>query len=143
MNPSARRAVLLLFLGFAFVAPASGEDIPTAMRGYDPVAYFAIAAPTKGSVEFFHVWDGGRYLFSSAENRDRFKKEPARYAPQFPGFCAASLARGHAVSPDPQHWIIVDGRLYLFAGARGPDLLRENPRLVEKAEEHWKGLRKN
>lgn len=133
-------AVLLLLAGSVAFARADGPQI--AMQGYDPVAYFRVAAPTKGSSEFAHIWDGERYLFSSADNRDRFAKEPARYAPQFPRYCAAALTRGEVATPDPQHWVIIDGKLYLFAGAIGPKLFRENPDLAKKAEDNWIRARK-
>jgi YHS domain-containing protein len=112
------------------------------MGGYDPVAYFIVAAPTKGKPEFSHVWDGERYLFSSAENRDRFAKEPARYAPQFPGYCAAALTRGEIVTPDPRNWIIIEGKLYLFGGPIGPEIFRKDPTLVEKSKANWVRLQK-
>ena len=133
-------AFALLILGFA--ASARAADAPVAMSGYDPVAYFVVASPTKGKPEFSHVWDGERYLFSSAENRDRFAKEPARYAPQFPGYCAAALTRGEVVTPDPRNWIIIDGKLYLFGKSIGPELFRKDPSLVEKSRANWVRMRK-
>lgn len=133
-------AFLLLVLGATPSARAA--DAPLAIKGYDPVAYFVVGAPTKGNEELSHLWDGEKYLFSSAEHRDRFVKEPARYAPQFPGHCAAALTRSEVVTPDPQHWIILDGKLYLFGAAIGPKKFRENPRLVENAEANWPKIRK-
>ena len=142
-NPFRRLSViasLLLLMGGAAVADADGPKI--AMQGYDAVAYFTVATPTKGSPEFTHVWDGERYLFSSAVQRDRFAKEPERYAPQFHGLCAASLVRGEVVTPDPQHWLIIDGKLYLFGRAIGPKLFREDPNLAKNAESSWIRMQK-
>jgi YHS domain-containing protein len=135
-------AIAFVFLVLSLTASARADDVPLAMKGYDTVAYFVVAAPTKGKPEFSHVWDGERYLFSTAENRDRFAKEPARYAPQFPGYCAAALTRGEVVTPDPRNWIIIDGKLYLFGKSIGPELFRKDPSLVEKSKANWARIRK-
>jgi len=136
-------AALWLTATVMFGGSAAIADSPKlAMQGYDPVAYFTVALPTKGKAEFAHEWDGERYLFASADNRDRFAAEPGRYAPQFPGWCAAALTRGEHVVPDPQNWIIIEGKLYLFGKAIGPKLFRENPALVQTSEENWRRVRK-
>jgi hypothetical protein len=43
-----------------------------AIKGYDPVAYFTENRPVKGKPEFEYPWQGARWLFSSASNRDLF-----------------------------------------------------------------------
>ena len=142
-SPSRLGAVAFGFLVLSLAVTARAADAPVAMSGYDPVAYFVVAAPTKGKPEFFHAWDGERYLFSSAENRDRFAKEPARYAPQFPGYCAAALTRGEVVTPDPRNWIIIEGKLYLFGKSIGPELFRKDPNLVDKSKAGWVRVKKD
>lgn len=132
---------LLVLLGFSGPARSAGPAI--AMQGYDAIAYFTVATPTKGSPEFFHVWDGERYLFAKAENRDRFAKDPERYAPQFPSHCAASLARGEVVTPDPRNWIIVEGKLYLFGSPIGAKRFADDPQLADTARANWKRTRKS
>jgi len=136
--------VILVFAVPAVSPTASAADGPKlAMQGYDTVAYFTDARPTKGKPEFSHVWDGERYEFASASNRDRFAQNPERYAPQFPGYCAAALTRGEHVVPDPQNWVIIDGKLYLFGKAIGPALFRENPTLAKQADGNWARMRKS
>ena len=44
---------------------------------------------------------------------DQFKADPAKYAPQFGGYCAWAVSQGYTASADPQAWKIVDGKLYL------------------------------
>jgi YHS domain-containing protein len=131
----------LLLLGFSAPARSAGEPA-IAIQGYDAVAYFTIATPTRGSPEFSHVWDGERYLFAKAEHRDRFAKDPERYAPQFPSHCAAALTQGQVVTPDPRNWIIIEGKLYLFGNANGQKRFRENPQLVQAAQANWKRTQK-
>jgi YHS domain-containing protein len=136
------RVIFALFFAISIPFAAADDGTKTAMQGYDPVNYFTEARPAKGNPEFSFVWDGERYLFANAKHRDMFASDPARYSPQFPGWCAAALTRGEHVIPDPQNWIIIEGRLYLFGKSIGPRLFRENPALVQASEENWKRVRK-
>jgi len=104
---------------FGLGAPAQAADPPVfsasgvAIRGYDPVAYFTEAKPVRGKAEFAHSWNGTTWHFASAEHRDRFKAEPAKYAPQYGGYCAYAVSKGYVAPIDPTAWRIVDGKLYL------------------------------
>lgn len=85
-----------------------------ALKGYDPVAYFTIGEPTKGSADITHQWADAQWWFRSEEHRDLFVAEPLSYAPQFGGNCAVAAATGHRVNASPKRWRIEDdGRLYL------------------------------
>lgn len=84
-----------------------------AIRGYDPVAYFLDGKPVKGSAQFVHTWMGAKWQFASQDHLDRFKAEPAKYAPQYGGYCAYGVAVGNVVKIEPDQWSIVDGKLYL------------------------------
>ena len=66
-----------------------------AIKGYDPVAYFTDGRPVKGDPQFTHMFEGATYQFASASSRDQFAKEPARYVPQFGGFCAWAVSRNY------------------------------------------------
>ncbi|MGD1924778.1 MAG: YHS domain-containing (seleno)protein [Paracoccaceae bacterium] len=85
----------------------------TAIDGTDPVAYFTEGRPVEGSSDFTHEWNGAVWRFSSAENRDLFIADPAKYAPQYGGYCAWAVSQGYTASTDPDAWKIVDGKLYL------------------------------
>ncbi len=136
------RVFFALFFTVAVPFAAAADSTKPAMQGYDPVNYFTAAKPAKGYPEFSFVWDGERYLFANVKHRDMFASDPGRYSPQFPGWCAAALTRGEHVVPDPQNWIIIEGKLYLFGKAVGPKLFRENPALVQTSEENWRRVRK-
>lgn len=108
----------LFLLGLA--APAfAGDKVYTglfsskAVSGYDTVAYFTEGKPVKGSEEFSSKHNGATWLFSSAENKEKFDKNPSAYAPQYGGYCAWAVAQGSTASSDPNQWAIVDGKLYL------------------------------
>ncbi|WP_028475686.1 YHS domain-containing (seleno)protein [Nevskia ramosa] len=85
----------------------------TAIRGYDPVAYFTDGKPVKGSDKFVHEWMGAKWQFASQDHLDKFKAEPAKYAPQYGGYCAYGIAEGHVVKIEPDQWSIVNDKLYL------------------------------
>jgi hypothetical protein len=108
------------------VVSAAADEIPLAIKGYDPVAYFSVGAPAQGRPEMEHEWDGLRYRFSRPEHRELFKADPARYAPQFGNFCAMALSKGEIVEADPQHWLISEGKLYLFGKSAGPGLFQND-----------------
>ncbi len=87
-----------------------------AVGGADTVAYYALpagAAPVQGSDQFTAEYKGATFRFSSAANRDAFKAEPGKYAPQYGGYCAWALARNKLAPGDPTAWYVTNGKLYL------------------------------
>jgi YHS domain-containing protein len=83
------------------------------LKGYDPVAYFTRAAAVKGDPQFTAAYEGVTYRFSSAGNKAVFESSPAKYAPQFGGYCAWAVSQGYTAPIDPNAFQIVDGRLLL------------------------------
>jgi len=92
---------------------ATTDGQRAAIRGYDAVAYHLIGAPVLGSVEHSYVWRGATWRFANARHRELFIKDPARYAPQYGGYCAFGTSRGYKVSTQPDQFAVVEGRLYL------------------------------
>lgn len=84
-----------------------------AVGGYDPVAYFTQGKPVKGSDKITAEHNGATWRFSSEANRTAFLAEPAKYAPQYGGYCAWAVSLGSTAKGDPNAWRIVDGKLYL------------------------------
>ncbi|MDZ7823283.1 MAG: YHS domain-containing (seleno)protein [Ahrensia sp.] len=84
-----------------------------AIQGYDAVAYFTQNAAVEGSEAFATEYNGAKYLFSSAENRDIFLGSPDKYAPQYGGFCAYAVSKGYTAAIDPSAFSVVDNKLYL------------------------------
>ena len=135
---------IVIALVALFAATASMADTPVfstkagAIRGYDPVAYFKVAEPVKGSAEFTVEWNGATWRFSSAENRDAFRDDPEHYAPQYGGHCAYAMSEGRLASTDPDAWRIVDGKLYLnFSKRVQRRWLKDVPGYIEKADAEW------
>ncbi|AOW11643.1 hypothetical protein LPB72_19265 [Hydrogenophaga crassostreae] len=119
----AASSALALFpsTSFAFdeqsFAPINVNKQGIGVQGHDPVAYFTAAAPTKGKAEFQAAHEGVVYRFASAANRDTFVANPAKFAPQFGGFCAMGATMGKKFDGDPTAWHIADGKLYLNLNA--------------------------
>jgi hypothetical protein len=86
----------------------------TAIKGYDPVAYFTEQAAIPGDDNFRYRWNDVDWHFSSAQHRELFAASPEQYAPQYGGYCAYAIAAKNAlVKVDPRVWTIVEGKLYL------------------------------
>ena len=86
-----------------------------AIEGYDPVAYFTMGKAVKGNKELAISDQGIIYYFSSAQNKELFKANAAKYEPQYGGWCAYAMgATNEKVEIDPETFKIIDGKLYLF-----------------------------
>lgn len=84
-----------------------------AIKGYDPVAYFVDKKPVKGDPSISYKWMEVEWYFSNPENLELFKSNPEKYAPQYGGYCAYSVAKGYTAKVDPEVYQIIDGKLYL------------------------------
>ena len=113
-----------------------------AIGGYDPVAYFEVSRPTTGNGYHTATYNGATYLFSSKKNQERFETNPAKYAPQFGGYCAYGVSVGKKFFSDPQRWKIVDGKLYLNLGkAIQKKFNADVAGALAKAEVHWERIK--
>lgn len=141
-----KRLALAFLVTLVVVCPAMAKD-PVfttregAIRGYDPVAYFSEGKPVQGLPEFSHEWNGAQWLFASADNLQRFKQDPERYAPQYGGYCAYAVANGSTATTEPEAWTIVDDRLYLnySLGVR-KTWVKDVPGNIKKADNNWPGV---
>ncbi|MCI2394490.1 YHS domain-containing (seleno)protein [Aliiroseovarius sediminis] len=109
-----------------------------AWNGYDPVAYFTAGVPVPGrqDLEFDH--NGVTVLFSNEDNRDLFADDPARYAPQYGGYCAYALSQGQIVPTVPAAWTIHEGKLFLNASLQNRDLwLADIAGHIAQADTFW------
>lgn len=85
-----------------------------AIDGYDPVSYFK-NGPKKGDPRKYFDYEGVRYQFSSDQNMNEFKANPARFEPAWGGWCGHAMAqRGEKVEINPECYKIIGGRNVLF-----------------------------
>jgi len=112
-----------------------------AIQGYDPVAFFTDKRPVKGDAQFQSEYRGAKYYFASADHKAAFDKEPAKYEPQFGGFCAYGASRGKTVPIKIETWEIVNGRLLLQYDLDVKSKFDKDPQgTLRKADENWPGL---
>lgn len=108
------------------------------LKGYDPVAYFTRAAAVKGDPQFTAAYEGVTYRFSSAGNKAVFESSPAKYAPQFGGYCAWAVSQGYTAPIDPEAFQIVDGRLLLqYSLGIREKFAKDTTGNLAKADANW------
>lgn len=138
----------LLAAGLMLLTPAiAGQKIYTgwfsdvAIQGYDPVAYFTLGQPTKGSPDHTLTWEGATWRFANAKHQALFEAAPDRYAPQYGGHCAYAVAKGDLVKIDPDAWSIVDGKLYLnYNASIQAKWEARRPTFIEQADAQWPNI---
>lgn len=112
-----------------------------AVNGYDTVAFFTDAKPVNGSPFIAAEYEGATYFFATEEHKKLFTANPAKYAPQFGGFCAFGVAIDKLFPVDISTWQVRDGKLYLNLNA---DILQKfNADFAgntAKADTNWPGL---
>lgn len=85
-----------------------------AMDGFDVVAYFKRGAPVKGNESYQMQHKGKTWYFASAQNAAAFATDPARYEPQFNGWCSYAVSEGYGAEVDfVKGWVILNDKLYL------------------------------
>ena len=110
--------VLLLIASFTTAVFAKAPHVEVdkngvILAGYDAVAYFTQNEAVEGNANFTASHNGAIYRFSSKKNRDLFVKNPAKYEPQYGGFCAYGAALGKKFDVDGKAFEVVDGKLYV------------------------------
>lgn len=112
-----------------------------AIQGYDPVAFFTDNRPVKGNAQFQSEDRGARYYFASSEHKAAFDKEPAKYEPQFGGYCAYGASQGHKAPVKIEAWQIVNGRLLMQYDLGVKDNFnKDQQNNLSKADRNWPGL---
>ena len=140
-------SLLLLTSGLALPAFAQTKTLlnldktGVAIQGYDPVAFFTDNRPVKGKPEFPARHNGALYYFTSKEHRELFKGDPAKYEPQFGGYCAYGVSKGKLVEIDVDAFQILNGRLLLqYSKGVRDDFNKDAKGNLAKAEANWPGL---
>lgn len=131
----------ILLVSIPALAQVAAEP-RVAIEGYDPVAYFIVGRPVKGSPAIHQDFDGQRYHFANARHKAAFIADPDRYVPQFGANCAGLMSASKIKPANPLYWVIVDDRLYLFASKRGLEFVAKNPGALAKAHQRWAAMRK-
>lgn len=111
---------------------------PLGLHGVDPVSMFGHQEPVVGDATHAVTHDGVDYYFASEDSKKAFEAKPAKYLPQFGGFCAYGVFVGAKLDGDVRYADIVDGKLYLFVNAAILAKYQEDPqRIIAGAEAKW------
>jgi YHS domain-containing protein len=114
------------------------EQDGMAIAGYDPIVYFTDMKATHGIKEISAEYKGSVFLFTSAENRDKFLSSPELYVPQFNGFCAYGVAGGYKAKIDPLAFSVIGGKLYLNYNTEVQSKwTKDVNHYISKAENEW------
>jgi YHS domain-containing protein len=111
-------------------------------KGYDVVNYFTDGNPAQGKDAYVVEHAGVKWQFVSADHRDLFEANPAKYAPQYGGFCTWGVAAGKLFDVDPVNgWRIVDGKLYMNFNADIQKVFDKDPAgFISRANTNWPKL---
>ena len=111
------------------------------IQGYDPVAFFTDHQPVKGNAQFQSEYRGTKYYFASSEHKATFDKEPAKYEPQFGGYCAYGVTHSARAPIKIEAWQIVNGRLLMQYDLDIKNKFNQDQQgMLKKADENWPGL---
>ena len=125
---------------YATVPSKTGE--PVMLLGHDPVAYFTRGLPVRGTASHKASLPQRTYYFVSAEHKALFDADPARYEPQYGGFCASGAAFAVKLGSDPTAWQIQDGRLFIFGDVIGKTAWQVDPAWnIAHADRLWPDIR--
>jgi len=113
-------------------------------HGYDPVAFFTEGKAVKGAPHWQSNYGGAIYYFQSSANRDVFDKKPAKYAPQYGGYCAMALTMGKLEDVDPNYFLVHEGKLLLQRNEKAHMMFSKDPAgNHRKADENWAKLQRS
>jgi YHS domain-containing protein len=118
---------------------SEGGDKHLGLKGHDPVAYFTDGKHMLGDAQIKTEHEGVTYRFASEEHKKMFGQNPARYAPQYGGFCANGIVYGIPWGGDPDTWRIVNDRLFIYGGEASKRYWSmEEKRNLELGDQYWK-----
>jgi YHS domain-containing protein len=138
-----RRLLLAFLTTTALLAQSKVESINqdrngVAIEGYDAVTYFTDGKPLKGDRKLSYQWEGAIWLFATPAHRDEFASSPAKYAPQYGGYCAYAVSEGYTAKIDPEAWKLVDGKLYLnYSKSVRDKWQKDQARRISTADKNW------
>jgi hypothetical protein len=121
---------------YATVRNKSGDDVM--LLGHDPVAYFTHGQSIRGDPSIKATLPHRTYFFVSEEHKKMFLADPAKYEPQYGGFCSSGAAFAIKLGSDPTEWQMVDGKLYIFGDVSGHEAWKLDPKWnIEHGDQVW------
>ena len=143
-----KKNILFLFLTTSFYSFSQKHlnlKNKIAVKGYDVTEYFNKKA-IKGLKKHSYIHHDAIYFFSSEKNKEKFKKNPDLYTPQYGGYCAYAIAmNGDKVDINPKTFKITNNKLYLFYNSLINNTLKswnkEPEKLLILADRKWENIK--
>jgi YHS domain-containing protein len=108
------------------------------LKGHDVVSYFTQNKHAMGSPQFASLYEGVNFYFANAQHKALFDKEPAKYIPQYGGYCTDGIVYGIPWGGDADTWTMRDGKLYIFGGQSSKDAFELDPAAnYVLADKYW------
>ncbi len=130
----------------SFAQKYNVDDSKIALQGFSPVSYLDLNLAQRGSKAFKSEHNGLNYYFIDAEQKAKFDKNPAKYLPQFGGWCATGIAVGAKFRTNPNKFLVKKGKLYLYLYDLEVDALqlwlKDEKGMAKKARTNWKTMNK-
>jgi YHS domain-containing protein len=96
-------------------------------HGYDPVAFFTQRKATKEVPQWHRTYGGATYYFQSSADRDAFDGAPAKYAPQYGGYCAMAITMEKLEGVDPNYFLGHDDNLRFQRNEKAHMMFSKDP----------------
>lgn len=139
MNPLKKFAAILALF---FLSGSLLHAAEPALDGYCVVCYSAAGKAVKGTKEFSAVHAGQTYYFVNQDALEAFEKNPAKYLPEYGGWCAYGMTLGKKFPVDPTVFTVTDGKLYLNKNKSvGKKFDKDTAKYIAKADEEWKKVK--
>lgn len=136
-------STLLLTISAYAQQPEVFQKKGYAIDGYDVVSYFTENKPVKGDSSLVIEWKNAKWLFSSSNNLELFKKDPEKYAPQYGGYCAYGCSRGYKAPTMFDAYSIVNGKLYFNYNTDVRVIWnKDQENFIKKADVNWATINK-
>ena len=108
------------------------------LKGADVTAYFTKAKYEQGKPEFRSTYEGVDFRFASAQSKALFDSEPAKYLPQFGGYCADGIVYAIPWGGDADTWKMINGKVYIFGGQSSKDAFELDEKTnLALADKYW------
>src|SRR5687768_16642275 len=118
------RATALSVLLAASTPLAQPRPTQDALDGVDTVVLLTQGKEVFGKEAFKTTHGRLNYLFSAAETKAEFEKNPEKYAVQMGGLCARMAG---TVIGNPSNYVVHDGKIYIFASDNCRALFLKTP----------------
>ncbi|CAM1345174.1 YHS domain-containing (seleno)protein [Tenacibaculum amylolyticum] len=119
-----------------------------ALQGYSPVSYLDLNLAQRGNKNHKSTYKGVVYYFTSEAQKNTFDSNPKKYLPQYGGYCAFGAYAGAKFRVDPNKFLVINGKYYLFLNNVELDAKqlwlkeRNDQKLISAANNNWKKLKK-